>query len=459
MEETDILQSTIRDMVACRRFKQLKEILEKENAVDLAEAFEGLSEKDITIAFRLLSKELAADVFVSMEPDVQQMLIRSFNDRELKEIVDEMYLDDAVDIIEEMPANVVARILRNTDAETRKTINEILLYPEDSAGSIMTPEYVSLRKTMTVEQAFEHIRSVGLEKETVYTCYVTESRRLIGVVSVKRMLVSEKSVLIGDIMHKNYISVQTGDDKEFVAGQIKKYGFLAIPVVDLEQRLVGIVTMDDAMDVIEEEATEDMQIMAAISPSEKPYLKIGVWETWKQRIPWLLILMVSATFTGMIISNFETALAACTALTAFIPMLMDTGGNSGSQASVTVIRALALDDIEPSDVFRVVWKELRVSIICGATLAAANFIKITLVDMLLLHTLQFNAEGFLTNFVVCLTLAVTVICAKLIGCSLPLLAKKLKLDPAVMASPFITTAVDAISLLVYFGIASAILNL
>lgn len=459
MEEMDILQRTIKELIENKQFKQLKELLAKTNPIDLAEAFDGLTEKDITVTFRMLPKEAAADAFVGMDPDMQRLLIGSFNDRELKEIVDELYLDDAVDIIEEMPANVVSRILKTADAETRKTINEILLYPDDSAGSIMTPEYVSLRKSMTVEQAFEHIRSVGLDKETVYTCYVTENRHLIGVVSVKRMLISEKSTLIGDIMHENYISVVTGDDKEFVAAQIKKYGFLAIPVVDFENRLVGIVTMDDAMDVMEEEMTEDMEIMAAMSPSEKPYLKTSIWQTWKQRIPWLLLLMVSATFTGMIISSFESALAAFAALTAFIPMLMDTGGNSGSQASVTVIRALALDDVEPSDVFRIVWKELRVSFLCGITLAIANFIKIILVEMLLLHTLNFDASGIRVAGVVCITLAITVVCAKLIGCTLPLLAKKLKLDPAVMASPFITTAVDAISLLVYFAVATSILHI
>lgn len=458
--EKEELSEKISEMIEEKRFKELKTLFAGDsNPIDLAEAFEELSEKGLIIAFRMLSKEQAAEVFVEMPSDLQELLIGSINDRELKEMIDELYLDDAVDIIEEMPANVVARILKTTDAETRKTINEILLYPEDSAGSIMTPEYVALKKTMTVGEAFEHIRSVGVDKETVYTCYVTESRHLIGVVSVRSMLIADRDTPLTELMHTNYISVTTTDDKEFVAAQIKKYGYMALPVVDREKRLVGIVTIDDAMDVMEEEMTEDMQIMAAMSPSEDPYLKTSAWRIWKQRIPWLLLLMVSATFTGMIISGFEASLAIFPALTAFIPMLMDTGGNSGSQASVTVIRALALDEVEPEDVFAVIWKEFRVALMCGVTLAAANFAKIALVDMLILKNLAFDASGIRVAAVVCLTLAITVVCAKLIGCTLPILAKKLKLDPAVMASPFITTAVDAISLLVYFAVASAALGL
>ncbi|MBQ9510367.1 MAG: magnesium transporter [Clostridia bacterium] len=459
MEEKMTLAEQISAMIADKKFKDLKGLLVGDiNPVDIAEAFEDLNEKELIIAFRMLSKETAAIVFVEIPADLQELIITSINDRELKEMLDELYVDDAVDIIEEMPANVVARILKTADPDTRRTINEILLYPEDSAGSIMTPEYVALKKTMTVIDAFEHIRKVGVDKETIYTCYVTENRHLIGVVSVKSMLLASPQTQIEALMHTNFISVMTTDDKEFVASQIKKYGFMALPVVDKEQRLVGIVTIDDAMDVIEEEATEDMEIMAAMSPSEKPYLKTSVFATWKQRIPWLLLLMVSATFTGMIISSFEAQLAAFAALTAFIPMLMDTGGNSGSQASVTVIRALALDEVEPKDVFRVIWKEIRVSALCGATLAVANFVKIMLVEMLLLKTLSFDAAGFKVAAVVCITLAITVVVAKLIGCTLPILAKKLKLDPAVMASPFITTAVDAISLLVYFAVASTILG-
>lgn len=458
--EKEELSEKISEMIEEKRFKEMKALFtEDSNPIDLAEAFEELSEKGLIIAFRMLSKEQAAEVFVEMPSDLQELLIGSINDRELKEMIDELYLDDAVDIIEEMPANVVARILKTTDAETRKTINEILLYPEDSAGSIMTPEYVSLKGSMTVSEAFDHIRAVGVDKETVYTCYVTENRHLIGVVSVRSMLIADRDTPLTELMHKNYISVTTTDDKEFVASQIKKYGYMALPVVDKENRLVGIVTIDDAMDVMEEEMTEDMQIMAAMSPSEDPYLKTSAWKIWKQRIPWLLLLMVSATFTGMIISGFEASLAIFPALTAFIPMLMDTGGNSGSQASVTVIRALALDEVEPGDVFAVIWKEFRVSLMCGITLAAANFAKIALIDMLLLKNLAFDASGIRVATVVCATLAITVVCAKLIGCTLPILAKKMKLDPAVMASPFITTAVDAISLLVYFAVASAALGL
>ena len=458
MDEKEELFEKISDLLAEKRWKDLKNLFFETNSIDLAEAFEELSDKNLTLSFRLLSKEQAADVFVEMPPDEQELLINGFSDIELKGIVEELYYDDAVDIIEEMPANVVARILRAADSQTRKTINELLLYPEDSAGSIMTPEYVALKKTMTVSDALEHIRTVGLDKETVYTCYVTENRRLVGVVSVKSMLIADRAESICELMHTNYVSVNTTDDREFVASQIKKYGYLALPVVDKEERLVGIVTMDDAMDVLEEEMTEDMQIMAAMSPSEKPYLKTGVFETWKQRIPWLLLLMVSATFTGMIISKFETALMAFAALTAFIPMLMDTGGNSGSQASVTVIRALALDEVETKDIFRVVWKEVRVALLCGITLAVANFAKIFVVEMLLLKTLTFDAAGFRVAAIVSVTLAITVVCAKIIGCTLPILAKKLKFDPAVMASPFITTAVDAISLLVYFSVAGAALG-
>ena len=329
MEEKRPLYEVISEALEKKQFKSLCEVLDAENPVDIAEALNDLDdEKQVTLVFRLLKKEAAADAFAYMDPDVQEALIKSLSDTELKAIVEEMEMDDAADLIEEMPANVVARILRNASPQTRKAINELLLYPEDSAGSIMTPEYVSLKKTMTVAEAFDHIRRVGLDKETVYTCYVTENRKLIGVISVKRMLISSSDTKIEDIMHDNFIEVYTTDDKEFVAGQIKKYGYLALPVVDAEQRLVGIVTIDDAMEVIEDEVTEDMEKMAAMSPSEKPYLKTGMIETWKQRIPWLLILMVSATFTGMIISGFENALAACTALTAFIPMLMDTGGNS-----------------------------------------------------------------------------------------------------------------------------------
>lgn len=461
MDEKDemTLHEKIEELISQRNFKELTQILKDAYPIDIAEAFEGLDEKKINITYRLLPKTTAAEVFVDMEPDMQQLLISGFSDSELKDIIDELYVDDAVDIIEEMPATVVDRILKNANESTRKIINEILLYPEDSAGSVMTTEYIALKATMTVDQAFEHIRTVGLDSETIYTCYITNNRKLIGSITIRTLLTCDRKANIQDIMNDNVITVNTYDDREFVAEQIKKYDLIAIPVVDAENRLVGIITVDDAIDVIEAEATEDMQIMAALTPNEKPYLKTTMFETWKQRIPWLLLLMVSATFTGMIISSFESALAVYVVLTAFIPMIMDTGGNSGSQASVTVIRALALGEVEPGDILKVIWKEFRVGIICGSTLAVANFVKIVLVEMLLFKSIPMSKDGLIVALVVCITLAITVMVAKLVGCSLPLLAKKLKLDPAVMASPFITTAVDAISLILYFQIAKALLPL
>ncbi len=460
MEEKDkTLSELLSEKIGEKDFKTLRELLHETNPVDVAEALAELPERELTICFRMLDKDTASEVFSGMEPDAQELLIRSLSDKELKEIVDDMWTDDAADLVEEMPANVVSRILAAASPETRKSINELLRYPEDSVGSIMTPDYVTLKESMTVDEALAHIRKVGLDKETIYTCYVTEARKLIGVVSARSLLIADGSAPISGLMHRNFVSLNTDDDREVAAAEIKKYGLIAMPAVDKEGRLVGIVTVDDAIDVLEEETTEDMEIMAAISPSEKPYLKTGVFETWKQRIPWLLLLMVSATFTGMIISGFEEALAACTALTAFIPMLMDTGGNSGSQSSVTIIRALALGDITPKDILKVLGKELRVAALCGVTLAAANFVKIVLVEMLLFKSLEFSPQGFLVITAVCLTLLITILFAKLIGCSLPIAAKALKLDPAVMASPFITTAVDAISLVVYFFISTQILKL
>ncbi len=460
MEEKDkTLSELLSEKIGEKDFKTLRELLHETNPVDVAEALAELPERELTICFRMLDKDTASEVFSGMEPDAQELLIRSLSDKELKEIVDDMWTDDAADLVEEMPANVVSRILAAASPETRKSINELLRYPEDSVGSIMTPDYVTLKESMTVDEALAHIRKVGLDKETIYTCYVTEARKLIGVVSARSLLIADGSAPISGLMHRNFVSLNTDDDREVAASEIKKYGLIAMPAVDKEGRLVGIVTVDDAIDVLEEETTEDMEIMAAISPSEKPYLKTGVFETWKQRIPWLLLLMVSATFTGMIISGFEEALAACTALTAFIPMLMDTGGNSGSQSSVTIIRALALGDITPKDILKVIGKELRVAVLCGVTLAAANFVKIVLVEMLLFKSLEFSPQGFLVITAVCLTLLITILFAKLIGCSLPIAAKALKLDPAVMASPFITTAVDAISLIVYFFISTQILKL
>ena len=385
-----------------------------------------------------------------MDNDLQEILIQAFSDKELQEVLDELYLDDAVDIIEEMPANVVKRILRQTSPEVRKKINEILHYPEDSAGSIMTIEYVDLKKTMTVDEAFSRIRATGVDKETIYTCYVTNhDRKLEGLVTVRELLLSPKTAIIGEIMQTHVIAASTLDDKEKVANQLQKYDFLALPVVDQEYRLVGIVTFDDAMDVLQEENTEDIEMMAAITPTGKPYLKTSTTELWKKRVPWLLLLMVSATFTGKIIQAYESALAAQVALTAFIPMLMDTGGNAGSQASVTIIRGLSLGEIRMSDLLKIIWKEIRVAILCGLTLSVANFAKMMLLDQV----------GLSVSLVVCLTLVVTVTIAKITGCTLPIVAKRIGFDPAVMASPFITTIVDALSLIVYFNFASMLLHL
>ena len=415
-----------------------------------------LEDKQIPVMFRLLPKEQAAETFVEMEPDAQELLIRGFSDNELKEVLDELYVDDAADLVEEMPANVVQRILKNADPEMRSSINQILRYPEYSAGSIMTTEYVSLRPSMTVEEAILRIRRQGVDKETIYTCYVTEGRKLIGLVTVKDLLLAEDDeTKIEDIMLTNLISVTTHADQEEVAMMFSHYNFLALPVVDKENRMVGIVTFDDAMDVMEEEATEDMEMMAAMIPSEKTYLRSTPFELFKNRVPWLMLLMVSATFTGLIITAFEGALAAQVALTAFIPMLMGTGGNSGSQSSVTIIRALSLDEVEFKDIFRILWKEIRTALLCGIALGVVCFAKIWLIDRMLMGNYAITLQ---VDAVVCLTLAVTVVLAKLVGSSLPLLAKAVKLDPAVMASPFISTIVDALSLLVYFLFAQLLLG-
>lgn len=449
MEEM-ILEKKIEELLAEKKYSEIKDIFAQMNGADISALFEEVPENKIPLLFRLLPKVLAAETFVEMEADAQKMLIQGFSDNELKDVFNELYLDDAVDIVEEMPANVVKRILANTDPDTRKMINEVLKYPDDSAGSIMTIEYVSLRLNMTVEEAIKRIRRTGVDKETIYTCYVTdENRVLLGSISIKTLLLADENDVIKDIMDTNFISAHTLEDQETVANKFNKYDLLAIPVVDDENRLVGIITFDDAIDVMQDEATEDIKKMAAIIPSDKTYFKTTVFETWKARIPWLLLLMVSATFTGMIITSFEDALAAYTVLTAYIPMLMDTGGNSGGQASVTIIRALSLEEIEFSDIFRVIWKESRVAIMCGLTLSICNFVKLLLFDRV---TVQ-------VAFVVCITLAVTVLMAKIIGCTLPILAKKIGFDPAVMASPFITTIVDAISLIVYFRVASVFLGI
>lgn len=420
------------------------------NAADVASLFEDIPEETVPLLYRLLPKELAADTFVEMEPDTQHMLIKGFSDNELKEVVDELYVDDAVDLVEEMPANVVKRILIQADAEKRKMINTILQYPDDSAGSIMTTEFVELRPKMTAEEAILHLRRSGINKETINNCYIcAKGRQLMGVVTIRDLIMASSEETMEDLMEENIISVSTLEDQETVARQFSKYGFLAMPVVDREERLVGIVTIDDVLDVMEEETTEDIEKMAAIVPADKPYLKQTTFDLWKSRMPWLLLLMISATFTGFIITSFEDALSKYVVLTAYIPMLMDTGGNSGSQASVTVIRGISLKEVEFRDIFRVIWKEVRVALLCGLTLAVCNFGKLLLVDHLTI----------LVAFTICLTLFVTIFCAKVVGCTLPLIASRLGFDPAVMASPFITTIVDAISLLVYFQFATRLLGL
>lgn len=436
----------LRAMLGSHSYRELRGALSLFEVQDIALLFEQFDEKELMMLYRLLPKETAAEVFVEMSPDRQESLIGMFSDVQLREVLDELYIDDTVDLIEEMPAGVVKRILRNADKESREAINQILHYPKDSAGSIMTTEYVRLNKDLTVSDAFARIRRTAFDKETVYTCYVTEKDRLlIGVVTVRDLLVSEDDAVIGDIMTKNVIFAETHDDKESVALTMSKYDFLALPVVDTGGRLVGIVTYDDASDVIRDEATEDIEKMAAIVPTDKPYLKTGVLETWKKRIPWLLLLLLSATFTGAILSHYEEALGKVAVLTVFIPMLMGTAGNAGSQSSVAVIRALSLGEVKLRDVLRIVRKECCVALLCGVTLGIAAFGKVVLLDR----------AGLLVALVVCLTLASTVLLAKLSGCLLPLLAKRLGFDPAVMASPFITTIVDAISLLVYFAVATA----
>lgn len=444
------LKASIERLLENKRYATLKDIFITLQPADIAAMFDEMSEEALPLLFRLLPKELAAETFVEMDDDAQEMLIHGFSDTELKEVVDELYVDDAVDLIEEMPANVVMRILRQADPEVRAKINEVLKYPEDSAGSIMTTEFVNLRPTMTVSDSIKRIRRTGVDKETIYTCYVTDdNRKLIGMISIKTLLLSDEDEIVMDIMESNVISVNTLDDQEKVANYLSKYDFLAIPVVDGENRLVGIVTVDDAMDVMQEEATEDMEVMAAITPTDKPYMKTGVFETYRKRVPWLLILMLCATFTGWIISSYEDALAVQVALTAYIPMLMNTGGNSGSQSSVTVIRGLSLDDIKFKDLPLVVFKESRVAILCGITLAVTNFAKLML----------FDGVGFEISLIVSLTLVCTVFVAEIIGCALPMVAKKIGFDPAVMASPFITTMVDTLSLLMYFQIAKIFLEI
>ncbi len=456
-ERTATLETTIEALTQQKKYPALRDILVTMNPADIAYMFDDLEERTLPLLFRLLPKDVAAETFVEMEPELQELLIRGFSDSELKEVVDELYVDDAVDLCEEMPANVVKRILRQADAETRKLINDILKYPEDSAGSIMTTEYIELRPTMTVADALKNIRRNGSECETINTCYIVDnSKRLLGAVSIRSIILAEEDTVVSDVMEENIISVSTLTDQEEATAMIARYNFTVLPVVDGEQRLVGIITVDDALDVMEDEATEDIEIMGGVTPVDKPYLRTSVFQFWRARIPWLMLLMIGATFTGMILSHYENALASVTALTMFIPMLMDTGGNSGSQCSVTVIRALSLGDIEFSDLLSVIWKEIRVAVLCGVSLAAVSFAKIMLIDRMLLGN---DDVSVLIALTVCVTMALVVLMAKFIGCTLPMLADKLGFDPAVMSSPFITTIVDALSLLIYFGIATALLGI
>lgn len=442
--------SELVNLLETKQYTKLRQHLAELNDADIASLMEELKEENMLKVFRILPKDLAADVFSYLDLDNQHMIITSLTDREATHIINNLMADDATDMLEEMPANVVKKLLANASPEVRRDINHLLRYPEDSAGSIMTVEYVDLKENLTVDQAIERIRRVGVDSETINICYVLDAqRKLLGTVALRYLLLSQGYEIIGDIMHENVIAIHTLMDQEEVAQQFKKYDFTSMPVVDNENRLVGIITVDDIVDIIVEETTEDMEKMAAIVPSDKPYMKTSVWETYKKRIPWLLLLMVSAAFTGGIISSFQDALSVYAALIAFIPMLMDTGGNAGGQASVTVIRGLSLGEIEYRDVPRVIWKEVRVAVLCGVSLASANFVKLMLVDRV----------GIWVSLVVCITLIAAVIMAMLVGCILPIGAKKIGFDPAVMASPFITTIVDALSLIVYFQIATMILGI
>ncbi len=431
-----------------KQYTRLRQYLAEFNEADIAGLMEELEEEEMLKVFRILPKDLAADVFSYLDVENQQVIITSLSDKEAANIIDNLMADDAVDLLEEMPANIVKKLLANASPEARRDINHLLRYPEDSAGSIMTVEFVDLKEHLTVEQAIERIRKVGVDSETINICYVLDAqRKLVGTVALRYLLLSDKDEIIEDIMHENVISINTLMDQEEVARQFKKYDFTAMPVVDNENRLVGIITVDDIVDIVEEENTEDMEKMAAIVPGDKPYMRTGVFEIFKSRIPWLLLLMVSAAFTGAIITTFEDALSVHAALIAFIPMLMGTGGNAGGQASVTVIRGLSLGEIEYRDVPRVIWKEIRVAALCGVCLASANFVKLMVV----------NQVGLMVAAVVSLTLVVVVLLAMFVGCILPIGAKRMGFDPAVMASPFITTILDALSLLVYFKFATVLL--
>ena len=449
MEEIRGLEE-VKALLETKQYTRLRQRMEEANSADIATVMEEFEESELLKIFRILPKNMAADVFSYLEVDKQQFIITSLSEKDAAGIIDNLMADDATDLLEEMPANIVKKLLANANPETRRDINHLLRYPEDSAGSIMTVEYVDLKENMTVQDAIDRIRLIGLDSETINICYVLDAQRtLVGTVALRYLLTNQPDEIIGEMMHENVIYLNTLMDQEEVARQFQKYDFTAMPVVDNEKRLVGIITVDDVVDILQEEATEDIEKMAAIVPSDKPYMKTGVWETWKKRIPWLLLLMISATFTGSIITSFEDALSIFPILTAFIPMLMDTGGNAGGQASVTIIRGLSLNEIDYADVPKIIWKELRVALLCGTTLSAAYFAKLML----------FDRVGLQVAVVVCLTLIAAVAIAKMIGCTLPVLAKRVGFDPAVMASPFITTIVDALSLVIYFAIAGQVLGL
>ena len=449
MEEIKDLE-IVKELLETKQYTRLRQKMAEMNTADIAVILEELDEEDLLKIFRILPKNMAADVFSYLEVDSQQFIITSLSEKDAASIINNLMADDATDLLEEMPANVVKKLLANAHPETRRDINHLLRYPEDSAGSIMTVEYVDLKENMTIQDAIDRIRQIGVDSETINICYVLDAKRtLVGTVALRYLLISPPDAIIGEIMQENVIYINTLMDQEEVARQFQKYDFTAMPVVDNENRLVGIITVDDIVDIMQEEATEDMEKMAAIVPLDKPYMKMSIFELWKKRMPWLLLLMISATLTGSVLTRFENALMACSALLAYIPMLMGTGGNAGGQTSVTVIRGLSLNEIEFKDSFRVMWKEIRVAVLCGVTLAAANFVKLLLLDRV----------GIMIAAVVCLTLIVVVILAKIVGSALPILAKKIGFDPAVMASPFITTILDVVSLLVYFQVATSLLHL
>ena len=447
-ERFELVEKAILKMVEDKKYATLRDILVTMNPADIAGIFNSLDDKRIPLMFRLLPKELAAETFVEMETEQQEILIRGFSDSELKAVVEELYVDDAVSLVEEMPANVVSRILAQADPDTRKMINEILQYPEDSAGSVMTTEFVELQGSMTAQQAIDHIRKVGVDKETINTCYITgRTHKIKGVVSMRSLILADPETLCGDLMSTSLVTVHTLEDQETVAQMFAKYNFSALPVVDGDNRLLGIVTMDDALDILEDEVTEDMEMMAAMTPSDRPYLSTGVFTIFKNRIPWLVILMLAASVTGWIINAFESTLVVTTALIAYIPMLMDAGGNAGSQTNVSVVRSLSIQELDFQDLFRVMWKEFRVSVLCGITMAVVNFAKLMLLDRV----------GLTVSLVVSATLVCTVVFSKLLSCLFPMAAKKLNLDPALVSSPVVTTIADILSLVIYFLLASALL--